>query len=41
MVAVVDENLDIDDGGGDNDNLSEFGDNDDDSLIDESPFHSI
>jgi hypothetical protein len=40
MVAVVDENLDIDDGlGGDeNDDLSEFDDDDDDSLIVESPF---
>jgi hypothetical protein len=43
MVAVVDENRDIDDGlGGDeNDDLSEFDDGDDDSLIVESPFCSI
>jgi hypothetical protein len=43
MVAVVDENLNIDDGlGGDkNDDLSEFDDDDDDSLIVESPFCSI
>jgi hypothetical protein len=43
MVAVVDENLDINDGlgGDDNDDLSEFNDDDDDSLIVELPFHSL
>jgi hypothetical protein len=43
MVAVVDENLYIDDGpGGDEiDDISEFDDDDDDSLIVESPFCSI